>query len=498
VSGRSVANEARNSEAYFAAVSGLHRTLIELAADTNAYDGLDETWMYVDSTQEDLLPNEDLSYQVSVLDECSKLNINTADEDALMQLPGMAQPVAEAIIDWRDSDDSPLPQGAEEDYYQTLSPPYHCANAPFRTIEELLLVEGPKTNQSQKGKPRPWIDLLTVYSTAKEEASDGEMRLDVNQATADQIAERMGTDLAAGDAQAIVDARQNQSGDAFNGIGALWQVMAGRERDQKTLRTKMAAIADKLTARPSEETLGATGLTGEGGQPSEEGMPTPPGSSGSGGMPNFPGGGGGSGGGSSGGGGGFGRTSNAPSPRGWSGDTPTPVVFLTAQLLAQAAPGTGQPSGFGGGGIPGFGGGGPTGMQGGAAPSGQGEEQQPEEQASAEAPPLAETPVPGLININTAPAEVLATLPQMTDAVVQAIVSQRESSPFTTRGDILNLQQVDQAVFIAIIDHITVCSSSYSLYALGMSGEHDVVSHVTAIIDATGDTPQIRYFRQDN
>jgi general secretion pathway protein K len=55
-----------------------------------------------------------------------------------------------AIIDWTDSDDQVtcLPfiknqnLGAESAYYDTLTPPYKCKNAPLDATEELLLVKG--------------------------------------------------------------------------------------------------------------------------------------------------------------------------------------------------------------------------------------------------------------------------------------------------------------------------------------------------------------------
>ena len=86
---------------------------------------------------------EDDQYQdFSVDDEGSKININTANRDTLMKLPGMNSDIAEAIIDWRDTDEQAGAGGAESEYYQSLQPPYRCKNAPFETVEELLLVKG--------------------------------------------------------------------------------------------------------------------------------------------------------------------------------------------------------------------------------------------------------------------------------------------------------------------------------------------------------------------
>ena len=44
----------------------------------------------------------------------------------LMALPGMTDDIADSILDWLDSDDTPREQGAESDYYSGLSTPL-CA-----------------------------------------------------------------------------------------------------------------------------------------------------------------------------------------------------------------------------------------------------------------------------------------------------------------------------------------------------------------------------------
>ena len=85
---------------------------------------------------------DDRLQDFAVDDEGSKININTANRDTLMKLPGMTSDVADAIIDWRDTDEQAGAGGAETEYYQSLQPPYRCKNGPFETAEELLLVKG--------------------------------------------------------------------------------------------------------------------------------------------------------------------------------------------------------------------------------------------------------------------------------------------------------------------------------------------------------------------
>jgi len=78
----------------------------------------------------------------SLVDETSKLNLNTATLEMLEMLPRMTPELAAAIIDWRDSDSNVTQGGAESETYMRLQPPYNCKNAPFETVDELRLVYG--------------------------------------------------------------------------------------------------------------------------------------------------------------------------------------------------------------------------------------------------------------------------------------------------------------------------------------------------------------------
>ena len=48
-----------------------------------------------------------------------------------MQMPNMTNDVADAILDWIDSDDNPRQYGAEAEYYLALPQPYRAANCCF-------------------------------------------------------------------------------------------------------------------------------------------------------------------------------------------------------------------------------------------------------------------------------------------------------------------------------------------------------------------------------
>jgi type II secretory pathway component PulK len=82
--------------------------------------------------------------------ESSRLNLNTVlltdapgqdnAQKLLMTLPGMTESIADAILDWLDDDEETRMLGAERDYYSTLDPPYTPRNGQLGSIEELLLV----------------------------------------------------------------------------------------------------------------------------------------------------------------------------------------------------------------------------------------------------------------------------------------------------------------------------------------------------------------------
>ena len=77
-----------------------------------------------------------------LVDEASKLNLNTATAAVLAKLPRMTDALAAAVVDWRDADSNAGENGAEDDIYARLNPPYRCKNSPFETVEELRLVYG--------------------------------------------------------------------------------------------------------------------------------------------------------------------------------------------------------------------------------------------------------------------------------------------------------------------------------------------------------------------
>jgi general secretion pathway protein K len=91
----------------------------------------------------------DGTISLKITDLERKANINTANTPELQQALTLMgadadsiSVVADSIQDWIDTDDAPRIAGAENDYYQSLTPPYYAKNAPIDDLSELLLVKG--------------------------------------------------------------------------------------------------------------------------------------------------------------------------------------------------------------------------------------------------------------------------------------------------------------------------------------------------------------------
>jgi general secretion pathway protein K len=103
--------------------------------------------------------------QVELTDESGLIDINTADDTLLQGLfvsagvaPDQAVVLSDAIQDWRDPDDMPLPQGAELNEYKAAGLPYAPRNAPFQTVGEVQQALGMNYDLFEKIEP-----AITIY-----------------------------------------------------------------------------------------------------------------------------------------------------------------------------------------------------------------------------------------------------------------------------------------------------------------------------------------------
>lgn len=142
--------------------------------------------------------------------------------EALLKLPEMTPQVADAILDWIDSDNEAREFGAEADDYQTSSPPYSPRNAIPQSLEELLLVKGVtqqllfgfdidrnfyldtneelamqsagalnSTTSTEDSNAFGWQRFLTVSSSESNRDSYGNPRIDLNQSNLPDLSSQL-------------------------------------------------------------------------------------------------------------------------------------------------------------------------------------------------------------------------------------------------------------------------------------------------------------------
>ena len=236
-------------------------------------------------------PGDGRELRYGLRDENGKLNINIATQQQLEILPGMTAEAAAAIIDWRDDDDDPLDGGAESDYYLSLVPPYQAKNGSIESLEELLRVRwideavlyGEDRNRNGLLDPgeddgdgsfppddadgfldRGLVDYLTVFSRELNRTVDERERLNWEQASADDVRDRLGAA-----SPAVRESLANRAGLPVQSLGQL--LVPGTTPEDAMLILDEITLSDteilvgrvNVNTAPREVLLGIPGLEEE-------------------------------------------------------------------------------------------------------------------------------------------------------------------------------------------------------------------------------------------
>jgi general secretion pathway protein K len=128
-------------QAEIAALSGTKRAILALLSPTSGPEQQPNQLPYSMT-----LDNFEIS--TLVRSEAGKVNLNQAPIEILTGLFGQfttaeeAEMMAAALIDWRDPDSEPIPNGAEEDAYSQAGYSYAPTNRPLNSIPELSQIIG--------------------------------------------------------------------------------------------------------------------------------------------------------------------------------------------------------------------------------------------------------------------------------------------------------------------------------------------------------------------
>jgi len=209
----STRNFKEETKAYYLAVSAYQELLGYLLSDKDmAVDFIDEDGnLYLDKESEPLTGKrvtDETEIEIKIIDEGSKVNINTNDNvrlKALLDYVGVPedseQEIIDSILDWRDPDKEHHLSGAEDEYYEALDPPYKAKNRNLDTVEELLLVKGFKPEYLYgSGEIKPLYNLITTV---------GDDSININTASK-EIMEMMGANQT--DIEAVFKQRTKEFG----------------------------------------------------------------------------------------------------------------------------------------------------------------------------------------------------------------------------------------------------------------------------------------------
>ena len=218
----------RQLDARMAAMSGIERAMVVLADPTggpledvpevffaqpvDGSEGNPGEWFFTVYAPN---PDDPTVPRYGLIDEGGLISLNGIDEETLVALPGMTTELAEALLDWTDTDSDARTSGAEQEHYDKLNPPYTVKNGPLATVEELLLVRGfdgaviygqdlnrngllePNEQPVEtagdvaiEGFNRGLVSLATTATLVPDLDSEGQPRLNVNTADPQEIVTR--------------------------------------------------------------------------------------------------------------------------------------------------------------------------------------------------------------------------------------------------------------------------------------------------------------------
>ena len=430
-------------------------------------------------------------YRYGVTDETGKININalmlldpsgTILHNILIGLPYMTEEIANSIIDYIDADTQPRSGGAEDEYYSSLSPPYHAKNAPLDSLDELLLVKGvtpqllygsdvnrngiidPDEDDSS-GLGLGWSAYLTVYSRERNVDSQGNPRIYVNGSDLNSLYQQLGTALSQDMANYILAYRLYGPAQTQQGTGGQTSGSSPSSNVNSNMNSNNASPNPPSTTPVKSVTPSTgTGRTAAGGAGMATGAAT--------------GGGGGQGG---------ALTRNALGD--FSQGQPKRIASLFELINSQVSipsttpntPATLYPSPLND----------PSSL----------ETLLP--QLLDKVTTVRGTKIPARINVATAPSAVLAALPGIAETDIGSILGIRPSQTssdapdtiFQTPAWLITRANLNPKTVQALDPYVTSRSQVYRVQSVGYFDGGGPTARIEAVIDTNGGRPRIIYWR---
>lgn len=440
-------------------------------------------------------PSDAQPYRFGVTDECGKINLNTLMKldssgqkahDILMMLPNMTEDVANSILDWLDADDDPRNDGAESDYYSSLNPPYRAKNGPLDSLEELLLVKGvtpqllfgndrnrngildPEEDDGSGVVDQGWSAYLTIYSRELNVDASGNPRIYVNDKDLDTLYENLTSAVGQDLANYIIAYRMYGPAPSSNsgpgsgaGSGSGAKSGSGASSQNSSTSKPGSTSSQSNTTKPSSG--GTTSTTPKSGTST-----SPSSSTGSSAAPTR-----------------LSRQSLGNLRQGQPQSISSLYALINSQVSIPSSDPQGQPTIY------------PSPL------NDPGSLKQYLPLLLDELTTTRNTELPARVNVNTAPQAVLAALPNMADADVQAIIDHRPNLNDNEAPDPIYLTPawlITEANFSpqkvqALDPYITARSQVYRVQSLGYFDGGGPAARVEAVIDTNAGRPRVIYWR---
>ena len=168
-----------------------------------------------------------------------------------MDLLGVEEPqrsiLVDSILDWRDEDDLHRANGAENDYYLSLSPSYTAKNGPFETVEELLWVRGmtPDLFYGSQERETQKLSLREIFTV--DSATD---RVNLRTASAEVIQALVG--LSPERSKDFVKQRSQMSEKTLSDLMKLLGITAGDSALRQFVFTNPSVVAIEAAGRHAD------------------------------------------------------------------------------------------------------------------------------------------------------------------------------------------------------------------------------------------------------
>ena len=252
------------TQGYYIALAGFERGVYEFLQQSTGHDTLGtekKADIFDGDWHEEALGGG--SFRVRWIDEGGKININRADEETLRRIftnLGVEEPtkaiLVDSIMDWRDPDDLHRTNGAENEYYRSLKPPYTAKNGLFDTVEDLLWVRGMTA------------ELFYGYGDSRKAQGDNEQRIGLREIfTVDSPIDRVNLRTASADvihaltgiplekSRRFIDERKKLFDKTLGDLLPLLGIGASDAALQQFVFANPAVVTVEAEGRPTESRL---------------------------------------------------------------------------------------------------------------------------------------------------------------------------------------------------------------------------------------------------